>query len=106
VENLVQADRGGSSWAEQAIEEACRLTGDRYRSLPRFPARGAAGEEPGLSVRRLSRVCLHRTVPGATPWGEPAKSRAKVEADAGKIARYIERGVCGLGYAIVFEEAG
>lgn len=45
------------------------------------------------------------TVPGATPWGEPAKSRAKVEADIAKIARYIEGGVCKRGYAIVFEEA-
>jgi hypothetical protein len=45
------------------------------------------------------------TLPDATPWGEPAKSRAKVEADIAKIGRYIEGGVCGRGYAIVFEEA-
>lgn len=44
-------------------------------------------------------------VDGATPWGEPMKSRAKVEADVEKIARYLEGGVCRLGYAVVFEEA-
>jgi hypothetical protein len=45
------------------------------------------------------------TVPGAMSWGEPAKSRAKVEADIRKIARYMEGAVSRLGYVIVFEEA-
>jgi hypothetical protein len=45
------------------------------------------------------------TIQGATPWGEPAKSLTKVEADIEKIARHLEDGVCRFGYVIVFEEA-
>lgn len=44
------------------------------------------------------------TMPGAHPWGEPAKRRNKVRADVDKIARYLSRDVCQSGYVIVFEE--
>ncbi len=45
------------------------------------------------------------TVPDATAYGEPAKSRTKVEKDIDKIGRYLDGGVCRAGYAIVFEES-
>jgi hypothetical protein len=43
-------------------------------------------------------------MPRATPWGEPAKRRKKVQGDVDKIVRYLRDKVCALGYVIVFEE--
>lgn len=45
------------------------------------------------------------SLPGAAAYGEPAKSRAKVEHDVEKVAGYLAAGVCDYGYVIVFEEA-
>jgi hypothetical protein len=44
------------------------------------------------------------TLPEVNPYGEPAKRREKVAKDVDKIARYLSRGACRLGYVIVFEE--
>lgn len=92
------ASAGGSRWRVDLA-----LIGSEYFLAAELPAR-----VPGFqfdAFLEFSYIPDSWAMLGATPWGEPAKSRVKVEADIRKIARYMKSGVCRLGYAIVFEEA-
>lgn len=88
------ATAGGAKWR---VDLALLRSEDFLRA--QLPATG-----PGFSFD----ACLEFAylpdfwaLPDAAKFGEPEKGHAKVQ----KIARYLNGGVCRLGYAIVFEES-
>lgn len=43
-------------------------------------------------------------VPGGSTYNEPKKFHQKVSDDVKKISGYLDKGVCRIGYVIVFED--
>jgi hypothetical protein len=43
-------------------------------------------------------------IPGAAAFDQPEKFRDKVDEDVKKIGDYLNKGICRIGYVIVFED--
>jgi hypothetical protein len=112
--DAIHAEVSGSRWLFDDPHPGAATGGSRWRAdlalidSESFLAEELPARAPGFqfdAFLEFSYIPDSWTVLGAAPWGEPKKSRAKVEADMEKIAGYMKSGLCRLGYAIVFEEA-
>lgn len=102
-----------SRWLFEAPHPAATREARRWRvdlALLRsedFLAARLPAEEPGFRFDAFLEFAYlgdSWTQENSVAWGEPGKGRSKVEADVEKIAGYLEKAACEVGYVIVFEE--